>query len=175
MTDDASASAPLPDASHLTYLLLCSRKLWLHRHGIRMEDNSADVHAGKHLGETAYARRNARWRELRVGPVVVDHYDPRERVIREIKQSPKLEHAHVAQVRYYQWHLERAGVPGVRGVIEYPRQRRTTGVPVLAQAQRAQIAAWLADIAAVCALPTAPAAERKPYCRRCAFHDFCYV
>ena len=166
---------PLPDASHVTYLLLCPRKLWLHHHGLRMEDNSADVHAGKHLGATAYARRAGRWRELRVGPVIVDHYDPRERLLREVKHSPKREHAHVAQVRYYQWQLERHGIPGARGRIEYPRQRRSTEVPVLADADRAAVTAWLVDIRRVCALPTAPEAIRKPYCRTCAFHDFCFA
>ncbi len=164
-----------PDASHLTYLLLCPRKLWLHHHGMRMEDNSADVRAGKYLGATAYARRAGRWRELRVGPVIIDHYDPRERLIREVKKSPKLEEAHLAQVRYYQWHLERTGVPGVRGLIEYPKQRRTTEVPVLAEADRERIDAWLTEIQAVCALPTAPAAVKKSYCRKCAFYEFCYV
>ena len=172
---DNLLAIPLPDASHLTYLLLCPRKLWLHHHGMRLEDNSADVHAGKHLGEKAYARRASRWRELRVGPVIIDHYDPRERLIREVKKSPQLEHAHLAQVRYYQWHLERAGVPDARGRIEYPKQRRATEVPVLAKADRTQLHAWLAEITAVCAMGTAPAAVKKPYCRKCAFYDFCYV
>lgn len=167
--------AGLPDASHVTYLLLCPRKLWLHHHGMRMEDNSADVGAGKRLGRRAYARRASRWRELRVGPVIVDHYDPRERLIREVKKSPKLEHAHVAQVRYYQWHLERAGVVGARGVIEYPKQRRSTSVPVLADTERRAIREWLADIERYCMLSVAPPAVRKPYCRHCAFFEFCYV
>ena len=168
-------SESLPDASHVTYLLLCPRKLWLHHHGLRMEDNSADVRAGKHLGATAYARRASRWRELRVGPVIVDHYDPRERLIREVKKSPKLERAHVAQVRYYQWHLERAGVPDARGVIEYPKQRRKTDVPVLAEADRERVQSWLTEIDRVCAMPTAPEAVRKTYCRNCAFFDFCFA
>ena len=172
---DSHPTAAHPDASHVTYLLLCPRKLWLHHHGMRMEDNSADVAAGKHLGATAYARRAGRWRELRVGPVIIDHYDPGERLIREVKKSPKLEHAHVAQVRYYQWHLERAGVPGVRGVVEYPKQRRSTEVPVLAEADRERVVAQLAEIERTCALATAPAAVRKPYCRTCAFFEFCYV
>lgn len=173
--DSAGSTTTLPDASHVTYLLLCPRKLWLHHHGMRMEDNSADVYAGKRLGERAYARRAGRWRELRVSPVIIDHYDPNERLIREVKKSPKLERAHVAQVRYYQWHLERAGVPATRGVIEYPKQRRSTEVPALTEADRETVAQWLAEIERYCDLPTAPPAIRKPYCRNCAFFEFCYA
>ncbi|NJB84458.1 CRISPR/Cas system-associated exonuclease Cas4 (RecB family) [Lewinella marina] len=44
-------------ASHLTYLLLCHRKLWLHHQQLRMEDNSRDVAAGKLIDRTSYRRR----------------------------------------------------------------------------------------------------------------------
>ena len=162
-------------ASHLTYLLLCPRKLWLHHAGMRLEDNSAAVRTGKYLGERSYQRRPARWRELDLGGAKVDHFDARLRLVREVKKSDKLEHVHVAQVRYYLWLLERRGVDGAAGVIEYPQQRRRTEVPPLTEDDRQQIRTWLADIDVLVRQPTCPPAERKPYCRRCAFHDFCFV
>ena len=77
------------------------------------------------------------------------------------------------KVQYYLWLLERRGIEGAEGIIEYPRQRRRTEVH-LDIAARAKIGEWLAEIGRVVA-GDCPAAVRKPYCRRCAFYDFCYV
>ena len=164
-----------PSASHFTYLLLCPRKLWLHHAGMRLEDNSAAVHTGKYLYETTYQRRPARWRELDLGGARVDHFDARLRLVRETKKSDKLEHVHVAQVQYYLWLLEQRGVEGAAGIIEYPQQRRRTEVPPLTDADRAQLRTWLAAIQTTTEQATCPDAVRKPYCRRCAFYDFCFV
>ena len=51
-------------ASHLTYLLLCHRKLWLHHRQLRMEDNSADVATGKLIDRHSYRRRAKKWTQL---------------------------------------------------------------------------------------------------------------
>ncbi len=161
------------DASHVTYLLLCHRKLWLHHHGMRMEDNSADVHVGKIIGKNAYDRRAQRWRELVVGPVKIDHYDPKARLVREVKKSPKLEYVHVAQVQYYLWQMERHGVTGASGVIEYPKQRKTVPV-VLDEEARGKMIGWLSEIDRIVSLEVTPRAILKSYCGKCAFYDFCY-
>ena len=161
-------------ASHITYLLLCPRKLWLHARGMRMEDNSNAVAAGKLLGKTTYPRRHQKYRELDLGNLKIDHYDPRENLVREVKKSPKLEHAHVAQVKYYLRALERRGVQGARGLIEYPSQRRSTQVELTA-ADRHEIDRWETEVRRICELPHCPPLEKKTYCRNCAFRDFCYV
>ncbi|HRD82773.1 MAG TPA: Dna2/Cas4 domain-containing protein, partial [Saprospiraceae bacterium] len=88
-------------ASHITYYHLCHRKLWMHHKGLRQEDNSQAVGEGKLIGKESYTRRATRWRELDLGFLKIDHFDAVARVVREVKKSPKLERAHVAQVQYY--------------------------------------------------------------------------
>lgn len=161
------------NASHITYLLLCRRKLWLHHHGVRMEDNSVDVNHGKQIGKQTYDRRPQRWRELSVGPVKIDHYDPKLRIVREVKKSPKLEYLHVTQVQYYLYQLEKHGLPDVTGIIEYPKQRKTTKVELTAAA-KTQIEEYLADITKTVSQEVAPPAVKKGYCSNCAFYEFCY-
>jgi CRISPR-associated exonuclease Cas4 len=167
----------MPDtsASHITYYHLCHRKLWLHDRQLRMEDNSQDVAAGKLIGRTSYRRRAGRWRELDLGAIKIDHFDPRARLIREVKKSPKLEHAHVAQVKYYLYHLEKRGISDLAGQIEYPRQRRTVAVSLSDTDRNHVIPGWEAEIDRICRLPDCPPITRKTYCRNCAFFDFCYV
>ncbi|MFK8057851.1 MAG: CRISPR-associated protein Cas4 [Saprospiraceae bacterium] len=161
------------NASHITYFLLCHRKLWLHHHGMRMEDNSVDVQHGKQLEKQVYDRRPQRWRELSVGSVKIDHYDPKLRVVREVKKSPKLEYLHITQVHYYLYQLEKYGLSGATGLIEYPKQRKTTKVE-LSDAARAQIERYLSEITKIVSEEVAPPAIKKSYCSNCAFYDFCY-
>lgn len=161
-------------ASHLTYLLLCHRKLWLHHRQLRMEDNSPAVAVGKHIDRTSYRRRASKWRQLSFDGIKIDHFDPRERLVRETKKSSKLEHVHVAQVKYYIYRLEQRGVRGVSGRIEYPRQRRATEVELTNADRQSTIPNWEAEISRVCELTDCPPVVRKSYCKTCAFHDFCF-
>jgi len=145
----------------------------MHHHGMRMEDNSVDVQHGKALGERAYDRRAQRWRELSVGPVKIDHYDPKSRVVREVKKSPKLEYLHITQVHYYLYQLEKHGLAGATGIIEYPKQRKTTNVE-LTDPARKQLEGYLSDVTKIVTQKVAPPAVKKGYCSNCAFYDFCY-
>jgi len=161
-------------ASHITYYLLCHRKLWLHHQGMRMEDNSMDVAEGKLIGKSTYARRPAKWRELALEGIKIDHFDPKALVVREVKKSPKLEHVHIAQVQYYLYRIKQAGVHGATGLIEYPKQRKTTPVLLTAETEN-EVRRWLTAIEQIVNQPICPTLEEKTYCKNCAFRDFCFV
>lgn len=139
-----------------------------------MEDNSADVAEGKLIGETSYRRRPRKWRELILDGIRIDHFDPQTNTVREVKKSTKLDTAHITQLQYYLFRLEQTGVKHPTGVIEYPRQRKTREVS-LSEEVRKDIAGWLDEIKRIVELPNCPALVRKPYCRNCAFQDFCFV
>ena len=160
----------------IAYYHLCHRKLWLHSRHIRMENATSNTHVeeGKLLGETTYNRRPQKWRELDLGFVKIDHFDPSTNTVREIKKSPKLEHAHIAQVQYYLYVLEQRGIKGAKGLIEYPKQRKTSNV-TLDAAARKDIQSWLSEIQRISQLSQCPDLVQKSYCKNCAFYDFCFV
>lgn len=163
-----------PSATLITYLHLCHRKLWLHARHIRMEHNSEMVAEGKLIGETTYQRRANKWKELNLGNSKIDHYDPKTNTIREVKKSAKLEHSHVAQVQYYLYELEKRGIYGATGLIEYPKQRKTTEV-ILNEEKRKEVQGWEAEVRRIVGLEKCPDLVKKPYCRSCSFYDFCFV
>jgi CRISPR-associated exonuclease Cas4 len=138
-----------------------------------MEDNSVDVNRGIQIGKQSYDRRAQRWRELSVGPVKIDHYDPKLRIVREVKKSPKLEYLHITQVQYYLYQLEKHGLPGATGIVEYPKQRKTTKVE-LSDMARKQLEGYLSAITRIVSQEVAPPAVMKGYCSTCAFYEFCY-
>ena len=161
-------------ATLISYLHLCHRKLWLHAKHIRMEHNSQAVAEGKLIGETTYQRRANKWKELNLGSSKIDHFDPQTNTIREVKKSAKLEHAHVAQVKYYLYLLEQRGVDQAKGLIEYPKQRKTREV-ILDEVSRKEVEGWAAEVERIIALPDCPDLVKKSYCRSCSFYDFCFV
>jgi CRISPR-associated exonuclease Cas4 len=163
---------------HITATLInlyhvCKREMWLHAHGIRMEHTSDTVYEGKMLHETAYPQRAERFREVELGGVKIDFYDPHAKVVHEIKKSDKAEEAHVAQVKYYLYVLEQHGMEGVTGILEYPKLRRTDRV-TLEEDDRAMIAFWLSDIAKIIEQENCPPILNKPICKQCSYYDFCY-
>lgn len=135
---------------YFNYLLVCPRKLWLYAGGLGMEHTSERVAEGTLLHETAYPSRSARYEELEVGPVKIDFYDPRERVIHEVKLSDRMEEAHLWQVKYYQLVLERIGVEGVTAILEYPSIRHTEQLGVLTDVDREHWWRWSGRSTALC-------------------------
>ncbi len=163
--------------THIAYLHLCHRKLWLMANGIRMENATGNtfVEEGQLLNDSSYDRRPQKWKELDLGHLKIDHFDPKTNTVREVKKSPKLEHSHIAQVKYYLLSLERRGVAGPRGLIEYPKQRRSTEVPPLSDDDRRAIEGWEGEVVRITALSDCPPLVKKGICGNCAFFDFCFV
>ena len=169
MTEDFS-----PNGSHLAYHQICHRKLWLYHQGIWLEGESELVLEGRFIHKTTYQQRPERYREVAIEGVKIDHFDPVEKLVREVKKSDKLEEAHVAQLKYYLYLLENNGVEGVRGVLEYPKMRHTHPVE-LTDEDRQQIPKDIAEIREIVSGETCPPVINKPYCKHCAYHDFCYI
>ena len=161
-------------ATHINYLQVCRRKLWLFGNGIQMEHTSDLVTEGKLIGESSYPQRNERYTEIEFDGIKIDFYDARERIVHEIKKSNKIEDAHRAQVKYYLWVLERNGIEGVKGILEYPKQRHTENVE-LSDDDRLQIPIWETDIERIITCETCPKVINKPVCKNCSYYDFCYV
>ena len=131
--------------THFNYYLICHRKLWLFATGINMESTSDLVYEGKLLHETSYPRRSEKYQEIELDGIKIDYYDPKNRIVHEIKKSDKHEEAHEWQVKYYLYVLQQNGVDGVTGLLEYPRLHKTEEV-LLTIPDRETIAEMLIEI-----------------------------
>jgi CRISPR-associated exonuclease Cas4 len=153
---------------------VCKRECWLHANGIRFEHTSDLVSEGKLIHEESYPQRSERYEELEIDGIKLDFYDARNRVIHEIKKSDKVEEAHRWQLKYYIHVLERNGVEGVTGVLEYPTLRQTEKVE-LTDHDRTEIIEIEQKIAHLLEQDQCPPLEKKGICKRCSYYDFCYV
>jgi CRISPR-associated exonuclease Cas4 len=161
-------------ATQINYYHLCHRKLWLFSNGINMEHTSDTVYEGKLLGETTYPQRAERYRELLIDGVKIDFYDPYDKVVHEIKKSDKVEEAHIAQVKYYLYILEKNGIPGAKGILEYPKLRRREEVKLL-PGDVELILNWETEIKRIIESEQCPRAIVKKICKNCSYFDFCYI
>jgi len=152
---------------------ICHRELWLHANGIQMEQRSSLVAAGRWIHETAYPQRPKGYKEIALEGIKIDHYDPKNKVIHEIKKSNKKEKAYIAQLKYYIYRLEQNGMTGVTGCLEYPKLRQKKEV-LLSDKDRKEIPQWEADIRRIIQQSSCPPVISKSICRSCSYYEFCY-
>jgi len=160
--------------THFNYFQICKRKLWLFANGIQMEHTSDLVYDGKLIHETAYPQRSERYEELEIDGIKLDYYDARNKVIHEIKRSDKVEQAHEWQLKYYIYVLERNGVEGVTGILEYPTMRHTQLVE-LTDKDRERIQEIEKDITKIIEDENCPSVIKAKICQNCSYYEFCYV
>ncbi|MCS6930045.1 MAG: CRISPR-associated protein Cas4 [Saprospiraceae bacterium] len=160
--------------TQVAYYIVCPRKLWLFTHHINFEQTSELVADGRFISESTYERRADRYVQLEIECVKIDFYDAAEGVVHETKRSNKMEPAHIAQIKYYMYLLEKHGIPVHYGILEYPKQRLTHRVD-LTDEDRQAIPRWLAEIEQIVSSPSCPAAIQEPFCKQCAYFDFCYA
>jgi CRISPR-associated exonuclease Cas4 len=94
-------------------------------------------------------------------------------VVHEIKKSDKREEAHVLQVKYYLYILEKNGIHA-NGLLEYPKLRKTEEV-LLTDPDRKFIEESLTDIEAIISQELSPDRLPMNHCRGCSYFDFCYA
>jgi CRISPR-associated exonuclease Cas4 len=159
--------------TQLSYYFTCHRKLWLFGNGIQMEHNSELVQMGKLIHETSYAERPEQYQEVEIGPVKIDFYDKRNKVIHEVKKSDKLEESHQWQVKYYIFLMEQAGIEGVTGLLEYPKLRHTEEV-LLTDRDRKDLESIIVNIEKIITSDSCPPLVKLGICKNCSYYDFCY-
>lgn len=152
---------------------VCKREMWLHANGIRFEHTSDLVLEGRLIHEDSYPQRSSKYEEIELDGIKVDFYDPKRKVIHEIKKSNKVEAAHEWQLKYYIYVFERNGIEGVTGVLEYPTLRKTQEV-MLSDVDRERIKEMEADIQQIISDDNCPPLQKKGICRNCSYFDFCY-
>lgn len=155
----------------VAYYFICRTKLWLFSHQATMEQESDTVALGRLIHEGGYRRKK---KEVRLGPITIDFVRRGEEVVlHEVKKSKKMEGSHEYQLLYYLYFLKHRGIKA-RGVINYPRLRRTKEV-VLTPEREGEVEETLREIGRIVAREKAPGPEKKSYCRKCSYFEFCWV
>lgn len=160
--------------THIAYLHTCHRKLWLFANGIQMEHNSDIVAEGKLIAETTYLDRARKYTELAIEGIKIDFYDAKNKVVHEVKKSDKVEHAHIAQVKYYLYVLVKNGIENPSAIIEYPRLKQRELLD-WNEDDIAMIEKWLAETQDIISREQCPPVINAKICKSCSYYELCYV
>lgn len=153
------------------YYFTCKRELWFFSRGLNFDFENEDMLIGRLIHGESYERD---WKEVLLGDVKLDVVKRRGKlVVIEVKKSSKLEEPAKWQLKYYLYLLRNAGVKA-EGIISYPREGRREKI-ALTEEDVETLEKALEGIERVISLESPPPAEKKPYCRRCAYRDFCWV
>jgi CRISPR-associated exonuclease Cas4 len=148
--------------------------MWLHANGIKLEDNSEDVAMGVLIEETSYQQRSSKYQQIEIGSIKIDFYDSKNKIIHETKKSNKFHETHIWQLRYYIYILEQAGVEGVTGILEYPKERKTEEV-LLSKPDREFLKELIGKIDLLIHSDQCQPLLNQPKCKKCSYFDFCYA
>lgn len=159
--------------TQVAYYVVCKRKLWLFSHFIEMEEFSDYVLIGKIISEESFKRE--KYREVDIGSLKIDYLKiGNEVIVNEVKKSKKLEESHIWQVKYYIYRLNSLGINCHRGIIHYPKLFKKIDV-VFEESDREKIEEGLGKIKEIIKLEKPPEVINKPYCRKCAYFELCYI
>ncbi len=160
--------------THFNYYLVCHRKLWFFANNIQMEHTSDLVHEGKLIHESSYPQRAGRYEEIEIDGIKVDFFDPKNKIVHEVKKSNKLEDAHEWQLKYYIYVLKENGLENISGILEYPKLRQRNEV-YLSEVDEVRISEMIEEIRQLTGSETIPPLQKKSICRNCSYHDLCYA
>jgi CRISPR-associated exonuclease Cas4 len=159
--------------THIHYYMLCHRKLWLFANNIQMEHTSDIVAEGKFIHETTYKNRSLKFSEIEIEGIKIDYFDHKNKVVHEIKKSNKCEEVHQWQLKYYLFVLEKNGITGAIGLLEYPKMRITKEV-LLSEADKKQFEKIIIKVQEIILNEQCPPRLNKKQCRNCSYFDFCW-
>lgn len=137
-----------------------------------MEQESELVSLGKLVHESTYRRMKKG--VLIDSKIAIDFIRMGNKlVLHDVKKSRKLEKAHTYQLLYYLYYLKEKGVEA-EGIIDYPKIRRTKEI-ILTPEKEEEIKKILKDIKKILNRESLPEIEKKPYCRKCSYFEFCWA
>ena len=153
------------------YYEVCKRKLWYFVNEIQLEENNSNVILGKLLEENTYTRDE---KKINIDGVINIDFIRSKKILHEIKKSNSIEPASLLQVQYYLYYLEKKGLIGLKGILDYPLLKQTVEVN-LTDEDRKNLDNIIIGIKEILRKESPPALEKNGICKKCAYFDLCFV
>ena len=153
------------------YYEVWKRKLWYFVNEIQLEENNSNVILGKLLEENTYTRDE---KKINIDGIINIDFIRSKKILHEIKKSNSIEPASLLQVQYYLYYLEKKGLIGLKGILDYPLLKQTVEVN-LTDKDRENLDNIIIGIKEILRKESPPALEKNGICKKCAYFDLCFV
>lgn len=155
----------------INYYSICHRSLWYIIHGLEAAQDHPFLEIGRFITQEAYARskKEVVFENLKIDLVKKENNDV---VVAEIKKSSKAKKSAQLQLAYYLYRLKEIGITA-RGELLYPEEKKREKV-VLSKELENMLHTIILEIEKISNLEKPPELRKIPYCRNCAYRDFCW-
>jgi CRISPR-associated exonuclease Cas4 len=154
------------------YYKACKTELWYFSHHIDFNECDENVRLGRIIHELFFKRQK---KNLSIDNTIsLDLLKKQNHlVIVEVKKSSKLPEPVKFQLLYYLWYLKNIKNIIMNGLITYPTEKKVERVVLTPELEK-EIENILKDIKQIISLPQPPKPEKKKYCRKCSYFEFCW-
>jgi len=154
------------------YYYICPREVWLMAHELNPEEENPLLELGRLIHEESYSREE---KDFSAPGMKVDLL--RERggrlVVGEVKKSSRFLESAKMQLAYYLWRLKEMGVQA-KGELLFPKERKKVPVELTTELED-ELKGALKGIQMVMMKEVPPPPLRIPFCRACAYREFCWA
>ena len=153
------------------YYAICPREAWLMAHEVEPERDFELLAEGRLNQEAHYKRAT---KELSLPGMRLDQVrrEGERLIVSEVKKSSRFLPATRMQLGYYLWRLAREGMEA-SGEILVPKERKREVVELTPELE-ASVERTMEEIETLVARPTPPPAVKIPFCKNCAYAEFCW-
>lgn len=154
------------------YYFICKREAWLNKHQIAPDESDENVEIGRFIHEYRYGREK---QEVTIDSIRMDRLQHKngELIVKEIKKSSKFLTSSRFQLLYYLYTLKQMGIKA-KGELLFPEEKKKEKVE-LTSTLIAKLEEAIKEIRDIAMLPAPPAPERIPFCRNCAYREYCWA
>ena len=153
------------------YYAICPREAWLMAHEIEPERDFELLAEGRLNQEAHYKRAT---KELALPGMRLDQVrrEDGKLIVSEVKKSSRFLPATRMQLGYYLWRLAEEGMEA-SGEILVPEERKREMMDLTPQL-REEVEQMVSSIEALVQQPAPPPAKKIPFCKKCAYAEFCW-
>ncbi|ABB14082.1 MULTISPECIES: CRISPR-associated protein Cas4 [Carboxydothermus] len=152
------------------YYYICPRQVWFMGRKITPDEDNELLD----LGRVIHAQsKKPGVREMVLGGSKIDLItrEDGELLVYEIKKSSKFKEASKMQLLYYLLEFKRRGVE-IAGELSYPEEKKREKVRLTPE-DEAKLVAAEKDILRIIYQETPPPYQKTPFCKKCAYLEFC--
>ncbi len=152
---------------------ICPRQAWLMSRQLSANQNDSFLEIGRLIDETTFKREKKKI-YLAEFAAEIDFITLKNGslFVAEIKKSSRTMASGVKQLKYYLYLLSKKGIK-CKGIIKIPKEKISMTIE-LQENDVALIKEKIDEIEVFLSKENAPIPQKIPFCRRCAYFEFCW-
>lgn len=153
------------------YYYICPREVWLMSRQIELLQENPNIEIGRLFSEWYYQRNK---KEIYLENMIIDIIRKKEDqiIVGEVKKSSKYEKSAKMQLIFYLYKLNELGI-NIAGELLFPKEKKRVKI-LLTQELKIELEKAIKEITEIIKNDKIVKVEKIPFCKNCAYREFCW-